>query len=253
MLKKERQEKILELVAHNDFMSIPEISKQLDVSDMTVRRDITELAEKKMLVKLYGGAQKLERIDQELSTNEKIHSNVSEKQYIGTVMNSLIKDNSTIYISAGTTMLYALPEIKKENLFIVTNSLLAFNYLIYNTTYRVLLTGGEFSRRTEEFYGENAEKSFENLNIDIAFAATNGIYENNVTTANSVEGAIQRVAFKHARCKCIVADSSKFNRSDVYTFQHLTDSDYLITDNKVSNNTFEHYSEYVHILKEELA
>lgn len=77
--------------------------------------------------------------------------------------------------------------------------MLAFNYLIYNTDYRVLLTGGEFSRTTEEFYGEIAEKSFDNLNIDIAFAATNGVFDNNITTANSIEGSIQRVAFAHSR------------------------------------------------------
>lgn len=252
MLKQERKGKILEIVEQKDFVSIPELAKYLSVSDMTIRRDLTELAENKLLVKLYGGAQKLEKIDQELSTNEKIHANVPAKQYIGKIMNSLIQDNSTIYIGAGTTMLYALPEIKKEDLFVVTNSLLAFNYLIYNTNYRVLLTGGEFSRTTEEFYGENAEKSFDNLNIDIAFAATNGIYENNVTTANSVEGAIQRVAFSHARYKCVVADSSKFNRSDVYTFYNLTEVHSIITDNDITDNTYEHYSNFTQVIKEEL-
>lgn len=251
MLKKERQEKILNLLNTNDYMSIQQISEFLQVSDMTIRRDINELSEKHLLVKIYGGAQKLEKIDQELTTQEKIHSHVPEKQFIGKIMNSIISDNDTIYIGAGTTMLYALPEIKKNNLFVVTNSLLAFNYLIHNTEYRVLLTGGEFSRRTEEFYGENAEKSFENLNIDIAFAATNGIFENNVTTANSIEGSIQKVAFSHSRIKCVVADSSKFNRSDVYTFYSLSNLDYLITDNHLSETIYEHYRVYTRILKEE--
>jgi DeoR family lactose phosphotransferase system repressor len=158
MLKKERQEKILDLLQMNDYLSIPEISSNLNVSDMTIRRDINELAEQSLLVKIYGGAQKLEKIEQELSTQEKIDTNVSEKKFIGKVMNSIISDNDTIYIGAGTTMLHALPEIKKANLFVITNSLLAFNYLIYNTDYRVLLSGGEFSRTTEEFYGEIAEK-----------------------------------------------------------------------------------------------
>lgn len=251
MLKKERQEKILDLLHANDYLSIPEISSNLKVSDMTIRRDINELAEKSLLVKIYGGAQKLEKIEQELSTQEKIDTNVSEKKFIGKVMNSIIPDNDTIYIGAGTTMLHALPEIKKANLFVITNSLLAFNYLIYNTDYRVLLTGGEFSRTTEEFYGEIAEKSFDNLNIDIAFAATNGVFDNNVTTANSIEGSIQRVAFAHSRKKCVVADSSKFNRSDVYTFYSLSDVDYLVTDDQLSDTTFEYYSSFTTIIKEE--
>ncbi|HFE9850368.1 TPA: DeoR/GlpR family DNA-binding transcription regulator [Enterococcus faecalis] len=251
MLKKERQERILDLLHKNDYLSIPEISSNLGVSDMTIRRDINELAEQSLLVKIYGGAQKLEKVEQELSTQEKIDTNVPEKRFIGKVMNSIISDNDTIYIGAGTTMLHALPEIKKANLFVITNSLLAFNYLIYNTDYRVLLAGGEFSRTTEEFYGEIAEKSFDNLNIDIAFASTNGVFDNNVTTANSIEGSIQRVAFAHSRKKCVVADSSKFNRSDVYTFYSLSDIDYLVTDYKLSNSLKEYYSTFVKILKEE--
>lgn len=150
-------------------------------------------------------------------------------------------------------MLHALPEIKKANLFVITNSLLAFNYLIHNTDYRVLLTGGEFSRTTEEFYGEIAEKSFDNINIDRAFAATNGVFDNNVTTANPIEGSIQRVAFKHARKKYVVADSSKFNRSDVYTFYSLSDIDCLITDDKLTDTTRDYYNTFTKILKEEQA
>lgn len=252
MLKKERQEKILKLVNQNDYLSISEISSTLSVSDMTVRRDINELAEKSLLIKIYGGAQKLEKIEQELSTQEKIDTNVPAKRFIGRVMNSIISDNDTIYIGAGTTMLHALSEIKKTNLFVITNSLLAFNYLIYNTDYRVLLTGGEFSRTTEEFYGEIAEKSFDSLNIDIAFAATNGVFENNITTANSDEGSIQRVAFKHSRKKCVVADSSKFNRSDVYTFYSLSDIDYLVTDDQLSDTIYDYYSSFTNIIKEEV-
>ena len=59
MLKKERQEKILDLLQMNDYLSIPEISSNLNVSDMTIRRDINELAEQSLLVKIYGAAQKL--------------------------------------------------------------------------------------------------------------------------------------------------------------------------------------------------
>ncbi|MZU11769.1 DeoR/GlpR transcriptional regulator, partial [Bifidobacterium longum] len=62
---------------------------------------------------------------------------------------------------------------------------------------------------------------------------------------------IQQVAFEHSRKKCIVADSSKFNRSDVYTFYSLSDVDYLITDNKLSETTYEHYRSFTEILKEE--
>ncbi|GAX47092.1 DeoR/GlpR family DNA-binding transcription regulator [Pseudolactococcus reticulitermitis] len=252
MLKQERQEEILELIHQHTYLSIVEIAQHLEVSEMTIRRDITELAQKNKLTKLYGGAQKLDLLDRELSTDEKIQTQVEQKKYIGKIINSLIKDNAIIFIGAGTTIYYALAEIQRKNLFIITNSLIAFMYLKENTDYRILLTGGEFSPTTEEFVGEVAIRAFDNLNIDIAFAATNGIFDNNVTTAQFDEGAVQNAAFAKSKLSCIVADSSKFGVSDVYTFTRLSDLDYLITDNQISDELFLHYSKYTMLLREEI-
>lgn len=251
MLKKERQERILELIQDHHYLSTTEISSRLGVSEMTIRRDITELAKESKLTKLYGGAQKIDLIDKERSTGEKIDTQVEKKKYIGRVMNHLIPDNAKIFLGAGTTVLHALPEINKANLFIITNSLLAFNYVTEHTPYRVLLTGGEFSPVTEEFVGEVAVRAFDNLNIDFAFASTNGIFDDNVTTAQLDEGAVQNAAFNKARIKCVIADSSKMGVSDVYTFCRLSDIDYLITDDGISVDQTDYYQQFTNILKEE--
>lgn len=248
MLKEERQEKILALINIHDYLGITEMAKILDVSSMTIRRDVTELADENQLVKLYGGAQKLTFKKKELSTQEKINLHIIEKEYIGELMNTLIKENDVVYIGAGTTLLYALPFISKKNIKIITNSLISFNYLVQRTNYEVQLTGGEFSKLTEEFIGAHAESMFNNLNIDISFAATNGIYGDNVTTSNSMEGGIQVTAFARSKKKIIVADSTKFNVSDVYTFCKLSDLDYVITDNKLKPEIYASYSELVEII-----
>ncbi len=249
MLKLERHTKILELLRERKYMSISEIAGKLNVSGMTVRRDVHELGDANKLVRLYGGAQNLELKEKELTTDEKISLHQEQKEYIGLLMNQLIKDNDVVYLGAGTTILYSLKNITKKDLFIVTNSLISFNYLIKETEYHVLLTGGDFSKVTEEFIGEHAEKTFESINIDIAFAATNGIYKNNVTTSNHLEGSIQRKAFEHSKTKVVVADSTKFNASDIYTFYKISDLDYLITDNKIKDTVYSYYSEFGKILK----
>ena len=249
MLKRERHTHILELLEDHTFMTVSDIATKLDVSEMTIRRDINELSDANKLIRLYGGAQKINRKDKELATHEKINLHIAEKEYIGKCMDTLIQDNQVVFVGAGTTILYALPFVKKKNLLIVTNSLLAFNYVIEKTTYRVLLTGGEFTPITEEFIGEHAEQTFESINIDIAFAATNGIYNNNVTTSNFLEGGVQRAAFKNAKIKVVVADHTKFNVSDVYTFYKVSDLDYVITDDKTDEQTFQFYQSFGTILK----
>lgn len=251
MLKQERQERIIDLIQQHTYLSITDIASRLDVSEMTIRRDVTELAKQKKLIKLYGGAQKLDVLDKELTTGEKISTNVEQKKYIGKLMNHLIHDNSIIFVGAGTTIYHALSEITRKNLFVITNSLISFNYLKDNTDYRILLTGGEFIPTTEEFIGEVAKRSFETLNIDYAFIATNGIFDNNITTAQYDEGEIQNAAIAKARVSCIVADSSKLGVSDVYTFQQMDQMNYLITDNLIKNEWVNHYSQFTKILKEE--
>lgn len=98
MLKQERQQKILELIQQHTYLSISDIASRLDVSEMTIRRDVTELSKQKKLNKLYGGAQKLDVLNKELSTDEKITTNVEQKKYIGRLINHLIHDLSLIHI-----------------------------------------------------------------------------------------------------------------------------------------------------------
>lgn len=248
MLKAERQDSILDLLNEETFMTVVDLASIINVSEMTIRRDLKELESEEKLVRLYGGAQKLIFKDKELSTDEKISLHIEKKEHIGKVMNTLISEGDVVYLGAGTTIFYALPFITKKNLLIVTNSLISFNYLIQHTDHKLLLTGGEFSPTTEEFIGPHAESIFETLNIDISFAATNGIYNDNITTSNSLEGQIQQAAFKSSKTKVIVADSTKFNTSDIFTFYKLSNLDYLITDKDIDENTYRHYSEIGKIL-----
>lgn len=248
MLKAERRSEILRLLDERNFMTVSDVADAMGVSSMTIRRDVNELGEENQLIRLYGGIQKIDIKEKELTTSEKINLHKDRKEFIGKVMNSLIKDGDVVYVGAGTTILYALPFITKKELFVVTNSLIAFNYLVQNTDYKLLLTGGDYAPVTEEFIGEHAEKAFDTLNLDIAFAATNGIYNNNLTTSNLLQGSIQKAAFAHAKVKVAVADSTKFNVSDVYTLYHLSDLDYVITDDKIDSETFDYYSQYVPLL-----
>ena len=250
MLKKERQERILELVNESEYLTNSEIASILDVSEMTIRRDISELDKEGKVNRLYGGVEKINFLAKELSTKEKIDVNVSQKKYIGSIINSIITENSTVYLGAGTTIFHSLPYIKKRELFIITNSLIAFLYLKEKTNYRLMLTGGEFSPITEEFVGSTAEKSLENININYSFASTNGVFENNVTTAQYLEGGIQLAALRQSQKKYIVADASILGRSDVYTFENLSNFDGLITDNTIDITKFNTYSKFTQIIKE---
>lgn len=249
MLQAERYKLILEILDTEETVSVNKLADALNCSTMTIRRDLKELDEQQKIVRLYGGAQKINLQQRERTSIEKSSLNILEKEYIGKVMNEFIEDRSIIYIGAGTTAYYALPNIKKKDLTIITNSLPSFVYLTKNTSYKLLLAGGSFNTKTEEFVGPVAERSFEGLNIDVAFAATNGIYNDNVTASNPPQGSIQNTAFAHSKTKIIIADHTKFNTSDLFTFHKLSDLDYVITDCGISDELLNYYSQFIRIIK----
>ncbi|API88032.1 hypothetical protein BKP56_01200 [Marinilactibacillus sp. 15R] len=244
-MKNERQKKIISILEVNEYCSISELAKTLNISEMTIRRDINELEKEKLLFKEQGGARRRNRV---LSTDEKINKHIEEKEYIGTVMNSIIHDNDVIFIGAGTTVYHAIKSIDKLYKSIITNSLFTFNWLVQNKFDNIFLTGGELYQRTSEFVGLHAESFFDNLNIDIAFLSTNGIYNENVTTSNPSLGRLQVKVMNASKKNILIADSSKFDYSDMYTFTTLDKIDSVITDNKISDEKFEYYSKYTKMI-----
>lgn len=254
MLKKERHKIIIELLEDEKFLLVKDIATKLKVSGMTIRRDINELASNNKVIKLYGGVQ-LKENEEDFKVRtmyEKMESNIEEKKQMGKIMDTLINENSTIYLGAGTSMLFGAKYLTKNNLTVVTNSIISFNYLQENTEYNLVLVGGNYDPLIGEFNGDSAELFLENINIDIAFTGTNGIYHNNITTSNTSGGKVIRKAFEKAKVKVLVADSSKFNKSDVYTFYKLEDIDILITDSSIEEQIEDYYSRFTKIMKEVL-
>lgn len=249
IMKNERQTKIISLLELNEYCSITELAKSLNVSEMTIRRDINTLEKENLIVKEQGGARRKNRV---LSTDEKINKHIVEKEYIGTIMNSIIQENDVIFIGAGTTAFHALKSIDKSYKSIITNSLFTFNWLVQNKYENIFLTGGELYQRTGEFIGLHAEAFFDNLNIDKAFLSTNGIYNDNVTTSSPSLGRLQSKVMQASKQNILIADSSKFDVSDMYTFTTLDNIDIIITDQHIPDDKFEHYAKYTKILNRRL-
>lgn len=245
--KQERQNQIVLLLNRAGFMTSKALAKQIGVTTMTIRRDISELSQRNKLIKIYGGAKPLNNsMTVEFSTSQKMKINVDLKQEIGQKLADIIEDGSTVYLGAGTTLLYSLPFLIKKKLTFVTNSFVAFSKLATSDC-RVLSTGGELHKNTGEFLGQIAERTFDGLNLDYALCSTNGIKDNAVTTSSEDEGRIQNVAINHAAQALIVADHTKLGRSDMIIFRNLNTFDGLVTDNDISADLKKEYSTYTKV------
>ena len=239
MIKAERQDRVRELIDRQGTVSVKEIADALGVSEMTVRRDLEELASLGELERVHGGARSAQgrphaMLRHEYSHTEKRGRHAQEKLQIAQRAVSLIEEESTVFLGTGTTVEQMAALLPAVRLRIVTNSLSVFNLLENREDCDLCLVGGMYRRRTGAFVGPMAEETLRALGIDAAFIGANGIMGNDVSTSNMDEGSIQQLAFTKADARYLIADSSKVGKRDFYTFAHLTDLDAVVVEPEIS-------------------
>ena len=246
MNKKRRLEKILDMLKIDGTITIKEIIDELDISDMTARRDLDALEADGLLTRIHGGAQLLSS----KKPLEKTHiEKTKEKIDIAKKACSLIKDGDTIFIGPGTTLEQLALELKGRKGYkirVITNSLPVFLILNDSETIDLLLLGGEYREITGAFVGSMASTNLKAMRFAKAFVSANAVTHNSIATYSDKEGVIQQLALNNAVEKFLLVDSTRFDRYDFYNLDQL---DTIITDNQISPQHLEEFSQYTTILK----
>lgn len=249
MLKKERLMMLLDMVNQNSIMTVNDLIGKLGVSDMTIRRDLDELADSGKLVRIHGGAQSVASSDvTELSHIEKKELHLEQKEQIAQRAAKMINAGDTIYIGPGTTqelIVHYVDDI--ADLRVVTNSLPVFECW-QNKNVDLILVGGNFRERSGAFIGGLASDTLGDLKFNKSFVGVNGLHNESMMTANTEEGSAQAIAVNNSLTKIVLADRFKINRDDFYQFYNLYDVDYLITNDELNDETVSHYQQYTKVI-----
>ncbi|MFT8466552.1 MAG: DeoR/GlpR family DNA-binding transcription regulator [Liquorilactobacillus satsumensis] len=250
MLKKERLMGILNIVNLKGVVTVNYLVDKLNVSNMTIRRDLDELSQSGKVLRIHGGAQSVNKERSfELSRTEKREIHITEKIKIATKAATLIQENDTLYIGPGTTLeLVAKYLNNAKNLRVVTNSLPIFQILERSKNVDVIFIGGSYRERSNTFVGSLTNSMLKQLRFNKTLVGVNGIHNENLMTANPEEGQAQRIALNNAQEKIIVADHFKLNKNDFYNFYSLYDIDYLITNKYIDKNTKKYYEQFTKII-----
>lgn len=257
MLKEERLRKILELCDIYGTVSVKQMQDELNVSDMTIRRDLAELAEENRLVRVHGGARSVhpegsqqvsQSHDKELSHSEKKAISIREKRYVAETAATLIDNDETIFLGTGTTIELMTEFLQNRRLRIVTNSLPIVNLVKDQENFDIYLVGGNYRSRTGAFVGSTADEMIQKFGISKAFVGANGVNENHASTFNIEEGRLQQLALDKAAEKYLLADAHKFDHSDFYNFYDLGKIDGIITDDTISDEVKKRYEQYTKII-----
>lgn len=249
MLKEERHSIILNLLNEKGIVKVSEITEAINVTEMTVRRDLQDLDNKGLLKRIHGGAQLNNLVvEKELSHIEKQNINIEAKKNIAKKIASNIVNGDSIFLGPGTTIELVHEYINANYLKIVTNSIHVFNKFVDDTRYELILVGGRYRSRTGAFVGSIANDTLSRMNIKKAFIGVNGIYDNIISNSNEDEGMIQSTILNNSLEKYIIADSSKLNKHDFYQFYNLENVTAIITDSNISSENINRYSKYTKII-----
>ena len=242
MLQEERFNKILEELAENGAVKNIELSRKLNVSESTIRRDINELDELGELKKVFGGAVGIKKHvntrEEDIVTKAAVH--VEEKDIIAKYAAGFICDDDSVFIDAGTTTERMTDYITNRKATYMTNGIVHAQKLAQRG-FRVNIVSGAVKKVTLSVIGVNAVKSLSNLNFTKCFMGANGIdLEKGFTTPDMDEAMIKEEVVNRSNDVFILADSSKFGQVSAVTFAKLKGT--CIITNKLDNDLYRKYA-----------
>lgn len=259
MLAPERQARILKELQLHEAVRVADIAATLNVSEMTIRRDIEALDHSGLARKIHGGAMRLARLSAlEPGFLLNVDKQLDGKLAIAVAALALIQPGMTVAMTGGTTT-YQLavllaPELERlRNLTVVTNSLKVAELLYRqqgSSDLKVIVTGGERTP-SEALVGPVARLALGSLNTDICFMGVHGLdSQRGLSSPNWMEAETNAAFIEGTTRLVILADSTKFQVRSLASIAPMSAVDTIITDSSVSHVTAEQFTPLVqHFIK----
>ena len=228
----ERHQSILEELRDKKHVKVLDLCEILDVSAVTIRKDLKLLEEKGLLYRTHGGAS-LENpyiTDRPIQEKEKI--SIQEKSKIAEAAALLIKENDSIMIASGTTVQQLARAINpKGKLNVITGSLYVALELIKHDKVEVIQLGGNVRHSSSSVIGHYTEAILKNISCNQLFLGVDGIdLDYGFTTSSLEEAVLNKQMIACAQRTIVLADSSKFGKRSFGRICGLEDVNEIITD-----------------------
>ncbi|GAA0583510.1 DeoR/GlpR family DNA-binding transcription regulator [Streptomyces crystallinus] len=258
LLAEQRRALILDEVRRRGGVRVNELTRKLNVSDMTVRRDLDALARQGVIEKVHGGAVPVvEASTHEPGFEAKSGLELSAKEDIARAAAAMAVPGSAIALSGGTTT-YALAHqlLDVPDLTVVTNSVRVAD--VFHAAQRaagatgnrpgaatVVLTGG-VRTPSDSLVGPVADQAIRSLHFDVLFLGVHGIsVEAGLSTPNLAEAETNRRFVRSARRVVVVADHTKWGTVGLSSFASLDEVHTLVTDSGLSDAAREEMAEHL--------
>jgi DeoR/GlpR family transcriptional regulator of sugar metabolism len=252
MIPYQRRQKILDQLQKKKMCSVIELSKLLNVSEITIHRDLLNLEKDGFVTKVHGGAflakntdESINKVDQ--SINVRLGRNVDEKREIAKKALCLIKDEISIFLDHSSTCIYLARELrfkKFQHLVVVTNSVKILDELEGHFNIHAVSTGGTLQHQWSALTGTYALDFMSRLNFEKIFVSCGAIsIERGLMTSYSFVSEILKKASEVTREINLLVDSSKFSKVGTFSIIPIQKVNRIITDKNLDPNIVKKYVE----------
>jgi DeoR/GlpR family transcriptional regulator of sugar metabolism len=232
MSQEQRRERILAHLSAQERTSVGDLSDDLGVSEVTVRKDLDQLEAQGLLTRVRGGAvvSGRGRLERFFAAREQEH--LEEKRRIAQAASALIRSGQQIFLDASTTALQVAHLIKdREDLVVVTNGLYTALELNFCPGITTIVVGGTLRHRSSSLVGSFNYNSLQRLRVDIGFFGARGVTaRDGLMEADVEEAQLKQQMASASRAVVGIADSSKFGVTAFSAFALPQEIDRIITD-----------------------
>ena len=227
----QRRQTILAHAYQDGFVEVTKLSRNLNVSEATIRRDLHSLAQEGHLQLNHGGATVVRGSDH--SFISKSTRNIEAKRLVGRLAAELVEDGDQIFLDSGTTCFEMIASLRsKQGLSVIVNSIRTAQEL-YTPGVKVLLLGGQYRPDRLDTVGPMASASLDCLRGYKAFLGSDGIGMEFGPTAIDIDSAsLFGLAVAHAKETVILVDQSKFDSPALYRIVKWDSVNTVVTDGR---------------------
>lgn len=244
---RQRQQKIVEQINKVGIASFNDLAGIFDVSPFTIRRDVDYLDKSHLLVRIKGGAQRMESPAQfrEAQISNRMQINPAEKELIADCAIQFIQPGDSIFLDGSTTIGWLARNLAKldPEITVVTNSILISLELAHVHNIRLIGIGGVFDPETYSFVGFDPDSYADSFHINKAFFSCTGVIAKEGTFENAVfNGYTKNYAAQRADSVYLLVDSTKFGKKALNRVLRTNQINVLITNkplNKEAASAFE--------------
>jgi DeoR family fructose operon transcriptional repressor len=230
-----RHRKILEQLGSAGRVYVREMSQELGVTEVTIRRDLTFLQNNGLVKKSYGGAVP---VAPELETSVRYRQTrrLEAKKIIGKLASRLIKDGDLIYLEAGSTCYEIIPHLsERKGLTIIVNSLYLMRRLHELARHKIIIIGGDYRPNQMDMVGPQAKAAIGQLAGFKAFTGADDItIDAGISGADVATVEFAKLALRGASEVIFVGDHTKFDNPALYKIADIDELDYIVTDTSPS-------------------